>query len=185
MGFMLSGLALFFVVHVVTATPALRARAVGRIGDNPWRGVVSLCALIGLVLVGIGWSRAPNTALFAPQAWARQAAPVLVTLALVLFVIGGGKLDGYLRRYLHHPMLIGVALWAGIHLLSNGGQRETLLFGSFLAFALYALIGLLMAGKRNRFAPALKWDGIGAAIGLVLAVAVMHAHAWLFGVAAY
>lgn len=182
---MLLGLALFFSVHFATATPPFR-RAVGaRLGDNAWRGVVSLCALPGLVLIGIGWSDTPNTPLFAPQAWARQLAPALVTLALILVVIGGGKLKGHLRRQLHHPMLLGVGLWAGVHLLANGGLRETLLFGSFLAFTLYALVGLLAAGKRQDFTPALKWDLLGIAIGIALAGGVMHGHARLFGVPAF
>lgn len=181
---MLLGLLMFFAVHLMTATPPLRAAITRRIGDNPWRGVVSLVSLGGLILVGMGWATTPNTPLFAPQAWARQSAPLLVTVALILFVIGGGKLPGYLRRYLHHPMLYGVILWASTHLLANGGLRETLLFGSFLAFATYALVTLLAAGKRQSYTPALKWDVIGAAIGIVVAAGVMHGHAWLFGVPA-
>lgn len=182
---MLLGLFLFLAVHVTTTTPSLRARAVAKVGENPWRGLVSLGALGGLFLVGLGWGETPNTVLFAAQGWARQSAPALVSLGLILFVMGGGKLNGHLRRYLHHPMLVGVILWSGVHLLANGGLRETLLFGTFLAFAAYALLVLLAAGKRNRFVPALKWDLVGVAIGLVVAVAAMHAHGWLFGVPAY
>lgn len=185
MTWMLLGLALFFSVHVATATPAFRRFVATRLGEHPWRGVVSLCALTGLILVGVGWRDTPNSPLFAPLPLARQLAPALVTLALILIVVGGGKLNGYLRRHLHHPMLLGIGLWAGVHLLANGGLRETLLFGSFLAFSVYALTILLASGKRNDFTPSLKWDVVGAAIGIALAVGVMHGHARLFGVPAF
>ena len=126
---------------------------------------------------------APNTVLFSPSALAIQLAPALVTVALVLFVIGGGNLPGYIKRTLHHPMLVGVILWSSTHLLANGGWRETVLFGSFLVFSVYALCSLLLAGKLARFVPAWKWDAIGLAIGLFVAIGVMHSHKWLFGVA--
>lgn len=179
----ITGLVVFFALHFVTATPGLRQRLVAMLGNNPWKGVVALGSLAGVGMIGIGWRSAPSTMLFASSAVVRQLAPVLVTVALILFVIGGGNLKGYIRRTLHHPMLVGVVLWSGTHLLANGGVRETLLFGAFLVFAVYALCSLLLAGKRATFVPDWKWDGIGIGIGLVIAIGVMHSHQWLFGVA--
>ena len=155
------------------------------VGENVWKGLVALGSLGAVVLIGFGWSSAPNTVLFAPSALAIRLAPVLIAVALVLFVIGGGNLRGYIRRKLHHPMLVGVILWSGTHLLANGGLRETLLFGAFLVFSVYALCSLLLAGKRASFEPAWKWDAIGIGIGLFVATGVMHGHKWLVGVAAF
>jgi len=179
----ISGLLLFFILHVATATPSLRKKLAGGTGDNAWKGIVALGSLGAVVLIVLGWKAAPNTVLFSPSALAIQLAPVLVTLALVLFVIGGGNLPGYIKRTLHHPMLVGVILWSSTHLLANGGWRETVLFGAFLVFSVYALCSLLLAGKRARFVPAWKWDAIGLAIGLFVAIGIMHSHKWLFGVA--
>ena len=178
-----SGLALFFALHFASATPVVRQRLVLTIGESAWKGVVALGSLGAVVLISFGWKFAPNTILFAPSALAIRLAPVLVTVALMLFVIGGGNLKGHIRRTLHHPMLVGVILWSGTHLLANGGLRETVLFGSFLVFAVYALCSLLLAGKRATFAPAWKWDAIGIGVGLFVAIGVMHSHKWLFGVA--
>jgi len=183
MEFFVAGLALFFVPHFFTATPLIRRKLVGVIGDNAWRGLLTLCALAGWVLVGKGWSNVPNTLLFAPKAWAVQLAPILVSIGLVLFVIGGANLRGYIKHVLGHPMLVGVVLWSGVHLLANGGWRETVLFGSFLLFSLYALCSLLLAGKRLSFVPDWKRDAIGVGVGLVVAIGVMHGHKGLFGVA--
>lgn len=183
MGLFVGGLFLFFVLHLVTVTPPLRRASVRRIGDNAWKGVVAIGSLAGGALIVVGWSTAPNTPLFAPSALAIRLAPWLVSLAVVLMVIGGAGLSGHIRRQLHHPMLIGVALWSVTHLLANGGWRESALFGAFLLFSLYALLALWLAGKRARFVPAAKWDVIGIAVGLLLAIGVMHGHRWLFGVA--
>ena len=178
-----SGLLLFFVLHLAAATPAVRQKLVSSLGEMPWKGVVTVGSFTAIALICTGWSATDNTPLFAPSLLARQLAPLLVSAAIVLFVIGGGNLPGHIRRTLHHPMLVGIILWSGTHLLANGGLRETWLFGSFLAFAVYALIALLGAGKRARFVPAWKWDAIGLAIGLFIAIGVLHGHQWLFGVA--
>lgn len=180
-----SGLVLFFLLHLVTATPALRSKLVTSTGENAWKGIVALGSLGAIVLICFGWSAAPNGMLFVPSALAIRLAPVLVSVAFILFVIGGGNLKGYIKRTLHHPMLVGTTLWSVIHLLANGGWRETLLFGSFLVFSVYALCSLLIAGKRATFVPAWKWDAIGVGVGLFVAIGVMHSHKWLFGVAVF
>ncbi len=179
-----SGLVLFFILHFATATPSVRQRVALITGQNTWRAFVALGSLGAVVLIFLGWQHAPSTLLFAPSLFAIKAAPVLVTVALVLFVIGGGNLKGYIKRTLHHPMLVGVILWSGTHLLANGDVRTTLLFGTFLAFSIYALSSLLLAGKRATFTPAWKWDVIGVGMGLFIAIGVMHSHKLLFGVAA-
>lgn len=179
------GLALFFGLHFTTATPALRRRLAKVTGEQAWKGLVALGSLAGVVLIVLGWSAVPNDPLFAPKLLAIRLAPPLVSVALVLFVIGGGNMSGHIRRTLHHPMLVGVLIWSVTHLLANGGLRETLLFGSFAIFSVYALFSLLLAGKRATFTPAWKWDVIGIVIGLVVAIGAMHGHLWLFGVPAY
>jgi uncharacterized membrane protein len=178
-----SGLIVFFALHFVTATPALRQRLAQSTGKKAWKGLIALGSLAGVVLIAFGWKFAPNTVVFGPSALAITWAPVLVSVALVLFVIGGANLRGHIRRHLHHPMLIGVIVWSGTHLLANGGLRETVLFGAFLVFSIYALCALLLAGKRATFVPAWKWDAVGIAVGLFVAIGVMHGHKWLFGVA--
>ena len=177
------GLALFFALHFATATPSVRQKLVATTGENAWKGLVAIGSLGAVVLIHLGWNSAPDSLLFAPSALIIGAAPVLVSIALVLFVVGGANLPGHLRRTLHHPMLVGVILWSATHLLANGGWRESALFGSFLVFSIYALCSLWLAGKRATFVPSLKWDAIGLGVGLFVAIGMMHGHRWLFGVA--
>ena len=178
-----SGLVLFFALHFATATPSVRQRLALMAGANVWRAFVALGSLGAVILICIGWRYAPNTLMFAPSPFAIKAAPGLLTVALVLFVIGGGNLRGHIKHRLHHPMLVGTILWSGTHLLANGEVRTTLLFGSFLVFSIYALTSLLLAGKRATFKPAWKWDVIGLGIGLFTTIGIMHSHKLLFGVA--
>lgn len=181
----IAGLVLFFGMHLITVTPVLRRAVFGDFPVQPRRGIVALVSLVGVVLICLGWRSVPPEPAFSPSAWAVAAAPVLVPCALTLFLMGGIGFKGYIRRYLHHPMLIGAAVWAGIHLAANGSQRDTLLFGCFLAFALYALGVVFGCGKRATFTPSVKWDLAGIVLGLVVAVGILHSHRILFGVAVF
>ena len=52
MALLISGLIVFLGIHsVAIVAPAARARAVARLGEFGWKGVYSLVALVGLVLI--------------------------------------------------------------------------------------------------------------------------------------
>ena len=62
MALLIFGLLLFTLVHLVPAAfHSLRASLIGRMGDNPYRGIFSLVVVISLVLIVLGWrSAAPS-----------------------------------------------------------------------------------------------------------------------------
>jgi uncharacterized membrane protein len=179
MSFLIAGLVLFLGIHLVPMAPGLRARLLERYGDRRYRAIFSLFAASGLVLIIVGWHLRPERAqLFAPLAAARSAAPAVVTIAFILFAAANMKT--HIRSIVRHPMLIGLILWSGIHLLANGDLAGTVLFGSFLA---YAIVDLLSAARRVRPLPApeSKYDLMAVAGGLALALATMHIHPYIFG----
>lgn len=178
----LLGLAIFFCTHVVTVTPLLRRAVFGSLTDSRRKMIVAILSLAGIVLICTGWPATSANPVFSPVLPIRSLAPWLVSVALVLVLTGGLRLRACLRRYLHHPMLIGVALWSAVHLMANGGLRETLLFGGFLVFSLYALAVAFGSGRRADFSPSPRWDVLGVVLGLAVAGGVMHAHHLLFGV---
>jgi uncharacterized membrane protein len=47
-------------------------------------------------------------------------------------------------------MLAAVKLWAVAHLIANGDLASMLLFGSFLAYAVYDRISVKTAGNRSQ-----------------------------------
>lgn len=183
MTLLLIGLVVFFAVHLLPTAPALRAGLLARLGDKGYRTVFSLVSLLGLALVVVGYGqRGEQAYLFAPVPWAYAMAPHIVPLAFVLFA--AANMRGYIRHWLRHPMLLGVLLWAGVHLLANGELAATVLFGSFLVYALFDLASAVLRGAVKTFEPRLRYDLMALVGGLVLAGLVMYGHRWLFGVPA-
>ena len=122
---------------------------------------------------------APPAALSSPGA--RHASPLVVVLAFVL--LAAANMRSHLRRILRHPMLIGVGLWALVHLLANGHAKATILFGAFLVYAALDLGSAVARGAVKTFVPQLKYDFMAIGGGIGLALLVMWMHRILFGVA--
>ena len=176
------GLILFLGLHLVPALPDLRVALVRRLGEPRYKGAFSLLSLLGLSLIITGYARsAPGARLFAPSPAAIAIAPYAMTLAFVL--LAAANLRGHIRHSLRHPMLFGIAIWASVHLLANGDTRGTVLFGSFLLYALLDLVSVVARGATKRFAPSARHDLFAVAAGVTAAMGVMALHRFLFGVA--
>ncbi len=174
------GLALFLGIHLVPTVPSARGAVAARLGDKPYRGLFSLISFAGLALIVVGYRSAePGAQLFAPVPAAIAIAPIAMTLSFILFA--AANMRTYLRRALGHPMLLGTAIWAGVHLAANGDARGTLLFGSFLAYALVDLASAIRRRAVKAFEPVARQDGIAVAAGVVIALVVMIFHRILFG----
>ena len=183
MQLLIAGLVIFLGIHAVPMLPALRASVVIGSGENRYKGVFSILSAAGLVMIVWGYAIAPR----GPQ-WfdsfplARLAAPYVVTLSLIL--LAAANMRTHIRHVLVHPMLIGIGLWATVHLLANGHARATLLFGAFLAYAAIDLGSAVARGKRKSFQPKAPHDAIAIGSGLVLALVVMAFHRQIFGISA-
>lgn len=174
------GLILFLGIHLLPTVPAARGALVVRFGDQRYRGAFSLVSLVGLVLIVVGYrSVGPGAQLFAPLRAAIAIAPVAMTISFILFA--AANMRTHLRRALGHPMLLGTLIWAGVHLAANGDARGTLLFGSFLAFAVVDLVSAIRRRAVKTFEPAVKQDVVAVAAGVVIALLVMTFHRALFG----
>ncbi|MEL7539335.1 MAG: NnrU family protein, partial [Pseudomonadota bacterium] len=95
---------------------------------------------------------------------------------------------GHIKKLSKHPMLLAIKLWAVGHLLANGELNSVLLFGSFLA---YAVFDRIMVKRRGDNGPnsdiALKplMDLVSVLLGLgVWAAIAIWLHPILFGVVA-
>src|SRR5436305_7076436 len=68
-----------------------------------------------------------------------------ITVALMLpavIMVVAAYIRGRIYTTLKHPMLTGIKLWAAAHLLANGDVGSIILFGSFLAWAVFDRISL-------------------------------------------
>ena len=182
MYYLAAGLVLFFGVHILPMLPTVKASLERRFGTMQFKGIYSLIALAGLVLIVVGMSRASFQPVFAPRPWAAPLATFVMPVAFCL--LAAAYIPNNFRRVVRHPMLSGVFVWALVHLAANGDLASLLLFGSFGA---YAIIDIVSVNRRTA-APAVARQTIGSDI-LVLATgfaafwAVRYFHAPLFGVA--
>ena len=181
MQLLVAGLVIFLGIHLVPAVPALRASVVRGTGEKRYKAVFSVLAGAGLVMIIWGYAIAPRGPYwFLPSEPAKQAAPFVVTLSLIL--LAAANMRTHIRRVLRHPMLIGIGLWSATHLLANGHAKATLLFGAFLAYALIDLGSAAARGARKDFQPRASHDAIAVGSGLVLALLVMAFHRQIFGI---
>lgn len=182
------GLVLFLGAHSVRIYgDDWRTRMRARLGENGFKGLYSVLSLLGLVLIvrGYGDARLDPVALWTPMLWTRHLAALLVLVAFVLnfaaYVPGN-----QIKARLHHPMILGVKVWAFAHLLANHTLADLVLFGSFLVWAVldYRAARQRDARAGTVYAPGrLSMTLVTVAVGVAgWAVFVFWLHGWLFGV---
>ncbi len=183
---LVAGLVLFLGIHTLTTLRGLRASLIGRIGAGAYKGLFSLVSAIGLVLIVWGFARYRSTGwtqLWYPPAGMRHVAMLLMWFAFIALAATycpPGKIKGMLR----HPMLVAVKTWALAHLLANGDLGALLLFGAFLAWAVYDRIAVKRRGDMG--APPSSFtsgDLIAIAAGTAAWFAMLWLHPLLIGVA--
>lgn len=137
------GLILFLGVHSISIiNDPWRDRMAARLGEIPWKGVYSVIAIIGLVLIiqGYGAARYDPVVLYTPPTWLRHLAFLLLLPVFPLLL--AAYLPGRIKSAVKHPMVLAVKLWAVAHLLANGMLADLLLFGGFLAWSVAERISL-------------------------------------------
>lgn len=173
---MILGLALFLGPHLVTTQRELRARLIGIGGESVYKIAYAVVSLLGLVLIGYGFGQyraAGMINVWYPPAWTRHVTVGLMLPAIILLVAAYCR--GRIYTAVKHPMLTAVKLWAAAHLLSNGDLGSILLFGAFLAWAVFDRISLKRrsdAGGPPIPVGGVRNDVIAIAIGIVAYLAV-------------
>jgi len=177
MTMLLLGLLIFLGVHSIRVfAECWRTNMRQKMGENAFKGLYSVFSLVGFALIvwGYGAARQQPVALWASPVWTRHLAALLTLPAFVMLVaayIPGNAI----KARLHHPMVLGVKVWALAHLLSNGNLADVLLFGAFL---LWAVLSFRAARQRDRAQGAVVAPGNAAG---TVATLVLGALAWAAG----
>ena len=141
---LLIGIVVFLGVHSLTTLRETRTRLIEWLGPGPFKGLYSLVAIAGFVLIVWGFSRYRAEGLitlWTPPTWTRHLAISLMWFAFVALACMNPA-PGMIRGWLRHPMLVAIKIWALAHLLANGDAGGMLLFGSFLAWAVFDRIAV-------------------------------------------
>ena len=180
MTLLIIGIAAFLSLHVVPTFPDLRERLVARLGEGPYKGLFALLSVASFILLIYGFAKAPLIQLWSPPSWTRWVAIVLMLPAFIFLV--AGYVPGQIKAKLKHPFLVAIKTWTLAHLIANGDLASIVLFGSFLAYAVYdrttlkrrtatGLVTVPATGPPSN-------DVIAVVLGLVLYLAFLF---WLHG----
>lgn len=97
-------------------------------------------SIAAFVLLVYGFAKAPVVQVWSPPDWTRWVAIVLMLPAFIFLV--AAYFPGRIKTSLKHPFLVAIKTWALAHLIANGDLASIILFGSFLAYAVYDRIAL-------------------------------------------
>ena len=184
---MILGLVLFLGVHTLTTQREMRARVIAMAGEGGYKIGYSLVSAAGLVLIVWGFAHYRATGWI--DVWYPPKALKHLTTALMLpavILVVASYIRGRIYTTLKHPMLAGIKLWAAAHLIANGDLGSIVLFGAFLAWAVFDRISL--KHRPDAGAPPIPVGGpgndlIAIAVGIVAYLALGFAfHPVVIGV---
>lgn len=168
------GLLIFLGVHSVRIfADGWRASTIARIGEKSWKGLYTLVSLIGFGLIVWGYSlaRQQPVVLWQPPVMMKHLNS-LFTLAAFILLAAAYVPRNHFKARLHHPMVLGVKLWAFGHLLATAKLADVVLFGAFL---LWAILDFRAARGRDR---ALGTTYAAGSMGGTLVTLVVGVVAW-------
>ena len=170
--------AFFIAIHLGVSGTSLRDRLVAAAGMRPYMVGYSLLSVAGMAWLVSSYASAAYVGVWdAPQGW-KPVAIALMLPAFLLVVIGlttpnptavgqeaAAQRDPIgIVRVTRHPFLVGVALWAAVHMVSNGDAASLLFFGALLVVAA-AGPASIDAKRRRALGPA--WDGFARQTSIV------------------
>ncbi len=188
MTLLVTGLIFFLAVHSVRIfADDWRSAQIAKMGEGAYKGIYSLASVIGLALIVLGYVQARTVpiVLWNPPLWTRHVSALLMLFAFVL-IVAAYVPRNHIRPAVKHPMVLGVKIWAAGHLLANGTLADVLLFGGFLAWAVFDFRAARARDRRQGRSDAkgtLAADVTTIVIGAVSwAAFAVYLHAWLIGV---
>lgn len=184
MNWLVTGIVLFFGVHLLPSFPRLRESLANPMTEYGYKGLFALLSLAGFVMIVVGYADTPRLAVYTPPSWGHWLPIVVMPFSLML--LAAAYVPSNIKRVTRHPMLWSVFLWALAHLFANGDLAGVLLFGSF---AVYAPVAMYSANRRGATLSERRvtwaYELVVIAIGVVAYVLIAHYHQWLFGISPF
>jgi len=180
MNLLIAGLVLWAIAHLFKRlAPEMRASMDAKLGAGPSRGLMSLLILASVALMVVGYRAAPVEFVFDSPGWMKHLNNTLMLVSVALLGMGSSK--GRARTWMRHPMLAGVIVWSGAHLMVNGDVASIVLFAGMAIWAVAEMLLInIQEGKwqRPEAGPAsgdIKWLVISAVVFAV----ITGLHIWI------
>ncbi len=184
MEMLILGLVVWCTLHLIpTITPAIKQQWISLLGENGYKASFSLLIIISIVLISLGWRSTQVVYLYTSPTIAINIAMGLMIIAFILF--GAAKSSTRIKRYLRHPQLTGVLIWAIAHLVLNGDNRSVVLFATLGVWAIFEMIfiskreGQWQKPQSASFGQEIK----ALTISIVIMIIAVIAHPYITGVA--
>lgn len=177
--------ALFFIaIHLGVSGTRLRDRLVTAVGTTGYMAGFSIVSVVAIAWLVAAYNGAPYQPIWGQLLWWKPFQLTLMLPAFLFVVIGlttpnptsvaqEGLVRQPVRGIVHitrHPFLVGVAIWAGVHVIGNGDVASWLFFGS-LGFA--AVAGTVSIDAKRQRALGAAWDGFAAQTSIVPFAAIL------------
>lgn len=172
---MILGLALWIAAHLLKRIAPQARASLGGSG----RAIMSVVIVGSIVLMALGYQRAPVIDIWSPPAFFTHINNLLMVIAVWFFFLSRTK--GALRGRFRHPQLGSVKIWALAHLLVNGDLASIILFGGLLGWAVASLIVINRSeGPYQRPEPG-TWgqEGVTLGITIVALIVISFVHTWV------
>jgi uncharacterized membrane protein len=182
------GLVLFLGIHSLRIfANDWRTHQIERLGLKRWKGIYSVLAIVGLLLIiwGFGLARHNPVVVYIPPMWLRHLNGLFMLVALVLFAAARVP-NNHIKAKFGHPQVLAVKTWAFGHILATGMLHDLVLFVPFLVWAVLLYIVSRRSDRREgkTYPPGtLKGDILIVVIGAVVwSLFAFWLHTLLIGV---
>jgi uncharacterized membrane protein len=180
----------FVLSHFVLSFSPVRGAIAGRIGEQAFLLLYSLVAVATFTWMCIAYGRAPFEDLWGDPRWARWLSVLVMPVATVMLTCGIGTANpgaigfGNLRapdrgpvgiqKITRHPIMMAIAMWSALHLITNGDTASLILFGGMLILTVGGILHIEIK-KRARGGEA--WARFAAVSSVVPFAAILDGRA--------
>ena len=181
MGFIfITGIIIFFGIHLVPFFSKAKRVLRSRLGENSYKGIFSFISLIGLFMIIFGYeSDIDNLYSIYSKAYAYSEYVMFFSLTLLV----AAYLPTYIKKFTKHPMSIGVAIWALLHLSVNSDINSIVLFGAFLTYSILdILISEFNKEEKAIYETKILYDVVSVIVGVLITSLAYNYHEYLSGV---
>lgn len=176
----------FTGIHLGVSGTTIRDRLVAALGLRGYMILFSVLSVATIAWLVGSYKVAPYIETWGQPEWWKPVAIVLMLPAFMLVVVGlatpnptsvqqESLVDQPPRgivRITRHPFLVGTALWAATHVVSNGDAASLLFFGAL--FVVGAAGTVSIDAKRRRSLGPAAWDAFARRTSILPFVAVLQ-----------